>query len=109
MGVDIADEDFILHIVSNLPEEYDILVEMLEDELDTLNIEHLCDKLSAKYEKIKKRKNPTRRKKNKTEKGGEETALIASNEVICVGDRLATDNTTVGVVLGVVVGFLFIQ
>lgn len=76
MGVDISDDDFILHVISNLPEEYDNVIERLEDDIDTLDIEELRDKLNVKYEKIMLRKHI---RKSAKISDGEETALIMSS------------------------------
>ena len=44
------------HILSNLPEEYQTIVEILEDELDDkdypLTIERIHDNLSVKFDSI---------------------------------------------------------
>ena len=42
MGVKISDEHFILHIISNLPEEYDNVIERIEDDNEHIEIEELC-------------------------------------------------------------------
>ena len=59
MGATISDEDLIIQVLNNLPEEYDNVVESLEDKLDDedekLTINDVKDKLRAKYAKIKKR------------------------------------------------------
>ena len=56
MEVIISDEDFILHIISNLPEECDNVIERIEDDFDQIEIEELREKLNVKYEKIMLRK-----------------------------------------------------
>ena len=46
------------HILSNLPEEYQTIIEGLEDELDdnnySLTIKMICDNLSVKFDRINK-------------------------------------------------------
>ena len=58
MGTTIDDEYLMMHIMNHLPSSYDSLIENLEDRLDSigdpLTIGMLRDKLSKKYEKIKK-------------------------------------------------------
>ena len=76
IGVDISDDYFILHVISNLPEEYDNVVERLEDDINTLDIEELRDKLHVKYEIIMLRKHPCR---SNTKNDGKKTALVMSN------------------------------
>ena len=60
MGTPIDDEYLMMHILNNLPSAYDSLIENLEDRLDSvldpLTLSILRDKLSEKYEKIRKRK-----------------------------------------------------
>ena len=60
MGTDIDDEFLILHILNNLPSEYDNVVENLEERVDSvinpLGIEDVRQKLSEKFEKMKIRK-----------------------------------------------------
>ena len=59
MGSDIDDEYLMMHIMNNLPSAYDGLMENLEDKLDSaldpLTISVLRDKISEKYERIKRR------------------------------------------------------
>ena len=54
MNHTISDEDLMIHILNNVPEEYNNLVEMLEDQLgnttNPLTLEHLRERLRAKYE-----------------------------------------------------------
>ena len=60
MGSKIDDEYLMMHIMNNLPSAYDGLIENLEDRLDStldpLTISVLRDKVSEKYEKIKRRR-----------------------------------------------------
>ena len=59
MGSNIDDEYLMMHIMNNLPSAYDGLMENLEDKLDSaldpLTISVLRDKISKKYERIKRR------------------------------------------------------
>ena len=61
LGVIVDDAEMMTHIISNLPEEYENIVENLEDELDDdiamLNIKIIWDKLSAKYNRMNTRSN----------------------------------------------------
>ena len=60
MGTTIDDEFLILHILNNLPSDYDNVVENLEERVDLttnpLGIEDVCQKLSEKFEKMRLRK-----------------------------------------------------
>ena len=59
MGYKITDEDFMIHVLGNLPEEYESKVESLEKDLDHTNdpltIERITNKLNIKYKKICKK------------------------------------------------------
>ena len=52
MGHEISDEDFIIHVLANLPEEYESKVESLESDLDNeddpLTIDRMTVELDAK-------------------------------------------------------------
>ena len=55
----ISDQDFLLHILNNLPKEYDVVLDGLESRLDetgdkALTLEIVCEKLSQRYVRIKK-------------------------------------------------------
>jgi hypothetical protein len=65
----ISDEDMIIHILNNLPEEYETVMEAMERQIDILLLPELKEELQNKYEKIIKQH------KGKPKK--EETALIA--------------------------------
>ena len=60
MGTTVDDEFLILHILNNLPSEYDNVVENLEERVDSvlnpLGIEDIRQKLSEKYEKMRLRR-----------------------------------------------------
>ena len=59
MGYKITDKDFMMHVLGNLPEEYESKVETLENDLDHLNdpltIERMTNELNLKYKKICKK------------------------------------------------------
>ena len=57
----ISDEDFMIHMLSNLPEEYDVILDGLENRLmatgeNALTIDTIREKLNHRYEKIKNKK-----------------------------------------------------
>ena len=56
LGVIIDDAKMMTRILSNLPEEYKNIIENpkdeLEEDIDTLTIERIQDKISAKYNRI---------------------------------------------------------
>ena len=54
LKADISDDDLILHILNNLPKEYETTVEALEDRLGTgeLTLEDVRTKLRAKFERM---------------------------------------------------------
>ena len=58
MGSDIDDDYLMMHIMNNLPSAYDGLMENLEDKLDSaldpLTMGVLRNKISEKYERIKR-------------------------------------------------------
>ena len=58
LGKQIAEEDAMIHMSNNLPTKYENTVEVLEhridDVLDPLAIENICEELSLKYEQIKR-------------------------------------------------------
>ena len=60
MGTTVDDEFLILHILNNLPSDYDNVVENLEERVDSvtnpLGLEDVRQKLSEKYEKMRLRK-----------------------------------------------------
>ena len=60
MGTTVDDDFLILHILNNLPSEYDNVVENLEERVDSvlnpLGIEDVRQKLSEKYEKMRLRR-----------------------------------------------------
>ena len=78
MSNPIDDEYLMIHIMNNLPSAYDGLIENLEDKLestfDPLTLGVLRDKLSEKYEKIKRRKGI---KDNSSSDEDEEKALFS--------------------------------
>ncbi len=58
MNSDISDEDFMIHVLNNLPSEYEVQVSKLEDRLgsatNALMIEDLQNELNLKYARMKK-------------------------------------------------------
>jgi len=56
MGSPMSELDLIVHILHNLPTEYENTVEILENELenDSLDLEKLQDKLRSKFERLNK-------------------------------------------------------
>ena len=60
MGSNIDDEYLVIHIMNNLPSAYGGLIDNFKDKLDAtldpLTLSVLRDKISEKYEKIKRRK-----------------------------------------------------
>ena len=66
LKVIISDEDFIVHILNNLPKEYDVILDGLKNRLtvsgnDVFIIDIICKKLNHHYKKIKKKKNQKRK------------------------------------------------
>ena len=63
----ITDDDFIIHLLNNLPKEYDIILDGLKNHLmasgdNVLKIDVIHEKLNHWYEKIKN-KNYKKREK----------------------------------------------
>ena len=59
LNVSIDDSEMTTHILSNLPEEYKAIVEVLEDELyekyHPLTFESICDKILVKFDQMNER------------------------------------------------------
>ena len=55
---DMSDVDLIIHIIASVPEEYEVAVSDLEDRLtsgaDKIDIEIVREKLSARFDRLKK-------------------------------------------------------
>ena len=71
----MTDEGFMIHVLNNLPKEYDVILDGLENYLtssseDALTIEALCEKLCHWHKKIN----------NKNEERKEKKALGANNK-----------------------------
>ena len=50
-------DNFIIHVLNNLPKEYDLILDGLENHLtDALTIDSICKKLNHRYKKIKSKK-----------------------------------------------------
>ena len=78
MGNEISDEDMMIHIMNNLPQEYDTVVEAMErkldDLVDPLTLRNLKNELLLKYNRIKKNKGMKEESEN--EEADEDTALV---------------------------------
>ena len=78
MSNEISDEDMMIHILNNLPEEYNTVVETMErkldDLVDPLTLSNLKNDLMLKYNKIKKNKEVSEDSEN--DKEGQDTALV---------------------------------
>ena len=56
----LSDDNFMIHVLNNLPKKYDVVVDNLESKLcdkgnSKLTIEQIREKLNGWYEKFKKR------------------------------------------------------
>ena len=65
----VSDEDFMIHILNNLPKEYDVILNGFENCLmatreNALTIDSICKKLNHRYKKMKSKKE----EKNEKEK-----------------------------------------
>ena len=65
----VFDEDFMIHVLNNLPEEYDVILDGLENRLmatgeNALTIDSICEKLNHRYERIKSKKEEKNDKKS---------------------------------------------
>ena len=78
MSNEISDEDMMIHILNNLPEEYDTVVEAMErkldDLVDPLTLRNLKNELMLKYKRIKKNKGVG--EDSEDEEEGHDTALV---------------------------------
>ena len=70
MGSEITEEDFKIHVLNNLPNEYESLIEKLIPDIDILKTEDLREELQSKYNRIMKY--------NDGNKNKEEQALTTS-------------------------------
>ena len=90
MGHVISDEDFMIHVLGNLPEEYKSKVETLENNLDNeddrLTLDQMCIESDTKYEKICKKNNydPENEdeKKSRRRNSHQGTALVVNGNGI---------------------------
>ena len=52
----------VTHILSNLPKEYQIIVEIIEDKLDDeenlLTIDRICENIPVKFDRMNKQSRP---------------------------------------------------
>ena len=65
----VSDKDFVIHILNNLPEEYNVILDGLENcpmatggndlTIDSINekVNHRCEIIKSKKEEIMKKKN----------------------------------------------------
>ena len=65
----ITDEDFMIHILNNLPEDYDVILKGLENHLtatwdDALTINVIQRRLNHMHEKIKNKKRKSQKRKS---------------------------------------------
>jgi gag-polypeptide of LTR copia-type len=56
LGSNITDDQFKMHIINNLPSEYDVAVNLLTRKITTVTIEELRADLRYEYDRIKTRK-----------------------------------------------------
>ena len=66
----LSDEDFMIHVLNNLPEEYNVILDGLKNRLmatgeNALTIDLICEKLNHRYKKSKVRKKKRRKKKKR--------------------------------------------
>jgi hypothetical protein len=61
LGSPMSDEDMIIHILNNMPPEYETLAERMEDQLEVLLLSELREQLRNKYQRIIKLKNITKK------------------------------------------------
>jgi len=56
LGTTIEDDDMILHILNNLPREYETVVELCEDDLSqgTVNLQTVKERVRARYHRLQK-------------------------------------------------------
>ena len=88
----------MIHVLNNLPEEYDLILHGLENCLtstrdDALMNNSICGKLNHRYEKIKSKKEEKTKKKkhsvcmiNNTNSGAKNVESMATN--LAIGDAL---------------------
>src|SRR5210317_771157 len=101
MGSDITDEDFYIHILNNIPKEYDMEVKLLEETLANvltpLTLQQIRDELNLKYMRLKKREH-LEGSNNNEGKGKEDTALFTNqfkgrcNYCGCMGHKAVQCN-----------------
>ena len=78
MGNEISYEDMMIHIMNNLPQEYDTVVEVMErklnDLVDLLTLRNLKNELLLKYNRIKK--NIEMNEESENEEADKDTTLF---------------------------------
>jgi hypothetical protein len=79
MGSKITDNQFEMHIFSNLPAEYDVAVNLLRRKILVVSLEELQADLRHEYDQFKARKNGGNNDNNSNDNNanGEEHALFA--------------------------------
>ena len=72
LGVDMSDEDFEIHVLNNLPKEYEGTIQLCEEELDTssLTITTMKKRIRARFTRLNK----------EYSKSNESVALIMKNK-----------------------------
>ena len=75
----INDMDFMIHVLGNLPEEYEVAVESLEEKLEdtknVLDIEDIRSKLNARFARLNKKREKRRRMKKPLQPFKERSAM----------------------------------
>jgi hypothetical protein len=76
LGVQVDDEDLVIHILNNLPSEYDSLVEAIEEDLnkgaaDEVTVKRVRERIRARFRRMKQRQSES--------SGQDEIALFAKS------------------------------
>ena len=78
MKMEMSDDDFIIHVLGNLPDEYEIDVSKLEDRIGKdLTIDDVREALNLRFEKMNKGKGADDDDTDDEDEGKKEKALIA--------------------------------
>ena len=87
----MSDQDYMIHILNNLPESYDVILDGMESRLmlpdsdpNKLTIENIRDKLNSQFERIAKNESAA-------EKTSKHWQLIASNTRVDAANVVNTD------------------
>ena len=54
MKSNISNEDFKIHVLNNLPKEYESIIKNLIPDISILDIDDMCEELQAKYNRLMK-------------------------------------------------------